>query len=84
MPGKIGKAWFIHKKWQFISTVCKLFKHNFCWNLSEFNDKMDLTIQMTIFDKVKHCHAICLKFGDRFFTSLTLELHLVKLHACNF
>ena len=33
---------------------------------------MDQTIQMKIFNKVKDRHTICLKFGDSFFTSLTM------------
>ena len=33
---------------------------------------MDLTIQMKILNNVKYRHAICMKLGGRFFTSLTM------------
>ena len=42
------------------------------WNCLEFIDKMDLTIEMGIFNNVRHRHAICFKFGNRFFTSLSM------------
>ena len=48
MPGKIGSAWSIYKRWQVISTIYKLFQYNFWWNCLEFSDKMDMTIQIKI------------------------------------
>ena len=73
MYGKIESTWFNCKKWEVISTVYKLFEYAFWWKCLEFSYKMDLlTIQMTIFSNIKHCHAISLKLGDIFFASQSI------------
>ena len=43
---------------------------------------MGLTIQMKIFNNVKHRHAICLKFGDRFFNYLAMLGCEAKASIC--
>ena len=44
----------------------------FAVNVQSLSNKMDATIQMTMFDNVNHRHTIYLKFGDRSFPFLTI------------
>ena len=44
---------------------------------------MDLIIRMAIFDNAKHRHAICLKFGERFFTSRIMLGLQAKASVCS-
>ena len=76
MPGLFIKGGKLYQ-------LYKLIKYNFCWNCLEFSDKMYLTIQMKIFNNVKHRHAICLKFGNSCFTSLTMLGSKAKASICS-
>ena len=62
--------------------ICKLFEYDFSWDCLEFSDKMDLTIQMKMFKNVKCRHTICLKFGNRYFTSINMLECEAKASIC--
>ena len=44
---------------------------------------MDLSIRMRAIYNVQHCHAIRLKFGDKFLTSLTKLVLEPKASICS-
>ena len=43
---------------------------------------MDATIQTRMLNDVNHRYAICLKFGDRFYTSITMLGLETKASIC--
>ena len=65
------------KKLQVISTICKLFWYNSGLKCLEFSKKMGLTIEKRMFNKIKNRDVICLKTGDRFFTTLRNDVLFV-------
>ena len=44
---------------------------------------MDLSIRMRVFYNVKHRYEICLKFGDKFLTSVTKIVLEAKASICS-
>ena len=83
MPGKIRSVKSIYKKQKVTSTTYKLSEYNFWWKCLEFSDKMNQTIQMDVFGIVKHCHSLYFKFGERFFTFLTMLGLQAKASICS-
>ena len=77
MPGLFIKS---GKMYQLYTSYLSI---NFWWNCFEFIDKIDLNIQMRIFNNIKYRHAICLKLGNRLFTSLTMSGHEEKAINCS-
>ena len=69
--------------WQVIATIYKPLEYSFWWNCLEFIDKMDIAIKMRIFNDAEHRHAICSKFWDRYFTSITMLEPEAKASICS-
>ena len=71
----------------FTDVKLQLFEYNVCLfnplalRGQKFSDKMDLSVQMRAFHKIKHRHAICWKFED--FISLSKLVLEVKANICS-
>ena len=63
-------------------TGLKLVKHDFRQNWLKFYDKMDLPIRIGIICNMKYRHAIRLRFGDKFLTSLAKLVLEAKPSIC--
>ena len=77
MPEKIQE---VHGLFIKSGKLCQIYIR---WNWLEYINKADLTIQMIILNNVKHHHAICVKFGDRFFTFLIMLVVEAKASICS-
>ena len=64
MPGSFKRSGKLYQL--YTSYFSNTFRRN------EFSDKIDLTIQLSIYSNVKYRHAFYLKFKDKFFTPLTV------------
>ena len=76
-PGENKICLVIYKKRQTISTIYKLSEYNFWWNCLEFIHKIDLSIQRSILNNVKHSQA------TRFLTFLTMLGLEAKATICS-